>query len=336
MNRVGERMARFLRAYREVVILFVVIVACGGFYLFQPGGTNRFLTVDNWRVITVNISTDALMVVGMTLVIIAGGFDLSVGSTLAWGGIVTCKLMVVGVPIPVAILLGLTSGAVVGLVNGFIITKIGVNPLITTLGTMIIVRGVCLVTVQANPVTGLPPAFEQIGGGSIQLTQDFGIPYPVVVMVLTVIIADVLLRHSRFLRQVYYVGGNEEAARFSGINVDRVRSFTYIVTGALAAAAGIVNSSRLISASANAGERAELRVISAVVIGGASLSGGVGTILGAFLGLLLVGVIENGMEILGVNIYMKNVVLGSILIIAVTIDRINMEMIKRLVRWFKK
>jgi ribose transport system permease protein len=144
------------------------------------------------------------------------------------------------------------------------------------------------------------------------------------------------LRHFKFLRQVYYVGGNEEAARFSGINVDRVRSFTYIVTGVLAAAAGVVNSSRLISASANAGERAELRVISAAVIGGASLSGGAGTILGAFLGLLLVGVIENGMEILGVNIYMKNIILGSILILAVTIDRINRDMIKRFLYWLKK
>ena len=132
------------------------------------------------------------------------------------------------------------------------------------------------------------------------------------------------------------MGGNEEAARFSGINVDRVRSFTYILTGVLAALAGIVNASRLISASANAGERAELRVISAVVIGGASLAGGTGTILGAFLGLLLVGVIENGMEILRVNIYMKNVVMGTILILAVTIDRIDWPMLKRIGRWFKK
>ena len=154
-------------------------------------------------------------------------------------------------------------------------------------------------------------------------------------MALIVIVADLLLRHSRFLRQVYYVGGNEEAARFSGINVDRVRLFTYVLTGVLAALAGITNASRLISASANAGERAELRVISAVVIGGASLAGGTGTVLGAFLGLLLVGVIENGMEILGVNIYMKNVVMGTILILAVSIDRLDGAIIKRMIRWFR-
>jgi ribose transport system permease protein len=331
----GEAISRFVRAHREFVIGIALALACAGFYLFQPSDRDLFMTIGNWRVIAVNISTDALMVIGMTMVIIAGGFDLSVGSTLALGGIVTCKLMVLGLPIPGAIVAGLAAGAAVGAVNGFIVTKIGVNPLITTLGTMIIVRGICLVAVQANPVTGLPRAFGGIGEG-FRIVGHFEIPYSVLIMVVAVILADLLLRHSRFLRQTYYVGGNEEAARLSGISVDWVRSFTYIITGALAAAAGIINSARLISASANAGERAELRVISAVVIGGASLAGGEGTILGAFLGLLLVGVIENGMEILRVNIYMKNVMLGLILILAVTIDRINVEMLRRLIRWFKQ
>lgn len=334
MTPLAKRISDFTQAYREVVILLVLAVVCAAFYFIQPGEVNRFLTIDNWRVIAVNISTDALMVVGMTLIIIAGGFDLSVGSTVALGGIIACKLMVGGTPIPVAITAGLLGGAAVGAVNGFIITKVGVNPLIATLGTMIIVRGLCLVAVQASPVTGLPPAFAKLGD-ALHLGEGFALPYSVLLMIIVVVMGDLLLRHSRFLRQVYYVGGNEEAARFSGIQVDRVRMFTYMLTGALAALAGIVNASRLISASANAGERAELRVISAVVIGGASLAGGTGTVLGAFLGLLLVGVIENGMEILGVNIYMKNVVLGTILILAVTFDRIDKNMWKRLRRWFR-
>ncbi|MHC1767625.1 MAG: ABC transporter permease [Verrucomicrobiia bacterium] len=334
MTPLAKRISDFTQAYREVVILLVLAVVCAAFYFIQPGEVNRFLTIDNWRVIAVNISTDALMVVGMTLIIIAGGFDLSVGSTVALGGIIACKLMVGGTPIPVAITAGLLGGAAVGAVNGFIITKVGVNPLIATLGTMIIVRGLCLVAVQASPVTGLPPAFAKLGD-ALHLGEGFALPYSVLLMIIIVLVGDLLLRHSRFLRQVYYVGGNEEAARFSGIQVDRVRMFTYMLTGALAALAGIVNASRLISASANAGERAELRVISAVVIGGASLAGGTGTVLGAFLGLLLVGVIENGMEILGVNIYMKNVVLGTILILAVTFDRIDKNMWKRLRRWFR-
>jgi ribose transport system permease protein len=334
MNPLLKRLNQFTQAYREVVILGVLLVVCAAFYLAQPGLDNRFLTLDNWRVIAVNISTDALMVVGMTLVIIAGGFDLSIGSTLALGGIVACKLMVTGMPIPVAMLLGLTAGVAVGAINGFIITKVGVNPLIATLGMMIIVRGLCLVTVQASPVTGLPSAFAKLGE-AVHFGSSWDLPYSVLLMCMVVLAADLLLRHSRFLRQVYYVGGNEEAARFSGIAVDRVRVFTYALTGALAALAGMINASRLISASANAGERAELRVISAVVIGGASLAGGTGTILGAFLGLLLVGVIENGMEILGVNIYMKNVVMGVILILAVTIDRFDLAMFQRLRRWFQ-
>jgi ribose transport system permease protein len=334
MNILAKRMGEFTQAYREVVILFVLAVVCTTFYLVQPGEVNRFLTVENWRVIAVNISTDALMVVGMTMIIIAGGFDLSVGSTVALGGIIACKLMVSGTAIPLAIAVGLVGGAAVGGVNGFIITKVGVNPLIATLGTMIIVRGLCLVAVQASPVTGLPSAFAKLGE-ALHLPGGWDIPYSVLIMGVTVVGADVLLRRTRFLRQVYYVGGNEEAARVSGINVDRVRLFTYMLTGMLAALSGITNASRLISASANAGERAELRVISAVVIGGASLAGGTGTVLGGFLGLLLVGVIENGMEILGVNIYMKNVVLGTILILAVTIDRIDSAMLHRVMRWFR-
>jgi ribose transport system permease protein len=222
MRTTAKHLAQWIQAHRELVILLVLGLACIGFYVAQPGDTNRFLTVGNWRIIAVNISTDALMVVGMTLVIIAGGFDLSVGSTLALGGIVACKLMVGGVPLLVAIPAGMLAGAAVGAVNGFIITKVGVNPLITTLGTMIIVRGLCLVMVQASPVTGLPPAFATLGD-TWRLSANFDLPYSILLMALAVVVADVLLRQTRFLRQVYYVGGNEEAARFAGINVDWVR-----------------------------------------------------------------------------------------------------------------
>jgi len=330
----GSRLTQFVKSHREVVLLLVILVTCAGFYLFQPGGQDKFLTVSNWRTIANAISTDALMVVGMTLVIIAGGFDLSVGSTLALAAIVTCKMIVAGWAIAVAVAAGLAIGAGVGAVNGFIITKVGVNPLITTLGTMTIVRGLALVITQAQPVSGLPAAFGTMGE-SLRLTATFDIPYPVLLMVVTVVAADLLLRHSRFLRQVYYVGGNEEAARFCGIRVDWVRSFTYILTGLLAGAAGIVQASQLTSGSANFGDRAELRVITAVVIGGASLAGGEGTILGAFLGLLFVGIVEAGMSILDVSVYTKNVVLGTILILAVSIDRISLDKIRRMIHWFK-
>jgi ribose transport system permease protein len=324
-------LSRFLKAHREGVILLVVVAVSAGFYVLEPG----FMSVNNWSDIVVNMATDALMVVGMTLVIIAGGFDLSVGSTFALGAIVSCKLMVGGLPIPLAILVGLAAGAGVGAVNGFIVTKVGVNPLVTTLGMMGIVRGLCRVVTQANPVTGLPARFTRLGE-RVRLTATWEIPWFVFVMIVTVIVADLLLRHARFLRQVYYVGGNEEAARFSGIRVDWVRSFTYIMAGTLAAAAGIVSAARFTSVSGSAGERAELRVITAAVIGGASLGGGQGTILGAFLGLLLFGVIQSGMEFLHVNIYVKDIVLGTLLILAVMMDRINAESIRRLLHWLRK
>ena len=157
MSPILKQIGELSRAYREAVIGCVLLVVCAAFYLIQPGEANRFLTFDNWRVIAVNISTDALMVVGMTMIIIAGGFDLSIGSTVALGGIIACKLMVTGTPIALAVAAGLAGGGSVGAVNGFIITKVRVNPLIATLGTMIIVRGLCLVAVQASPVTGLPP-----------------------------------------------------------------------------------------------------------------------------------------------------------------------------------
>ena len=202
----------------------------------------------------------------MTFVIITGGFDLSVGSTLALGGYVASVAILNGYDAPVAIALGVLSGAAVGLVNGLIITKIKVNPLVTTLGTMTIVRGIVLVETQGRVMTGFPQSFRQLGEGSA-----FGVFYPVIIFLVLAAMADLLLRHSRFLRQTYYVGGNEEAARLSGIDVDRVRIVMYVITGMLAAMAGVITTAKNGSASPIAGTGAELRVIAAVVIGGASL-----------------------------------------------------------------
>jgi ribose transport system permease protein len=256
----------------------------------------------------------------MTLVIITGGFDLSVGSTLALGGYVASVALLAGYGAATAVTLGVLSGAIVGLVNGLIITKVKVNPLVTTLGTMTIVRGIVLVQTQGRVVTGFPQSFRQIGEG-----QVFGIFYPVLIFLGLLIVADFLLRHSRFLRQNYYVGGNEEAARLSGINVDRVRMVMYVVTGMLAALAGVITAAKNSSAQANVGQGAELRAIAAVVIGGASLSGGTGTVLGTFLGLLLTGMIANGLGFMSVSFYAEGIITGLILIVAVMIDQLTGE-----------
>lgn len=305
---------------RELIIFLCVLVTALVFYLIQPGATNRFLTADNLKAILTGLAPDGLIAIGMTFVIITGGFDLSVGSTLALGGYVASVAVLGGYSATTAIALGLLSGAVVGVINGLIITKVRVNPLVTTLGTMTIVRGIVLVETQGRVMTGFPQSFRQLGEGAAM-----GIFYPVIIFLVLAVIADLLLRHSRFLRQNYYVGGNEEAARLSGIDVDRVRIVMYVITGMLAAMAGVITTAKNDSASPIAGTGAELRVIAAVVIGGASLNGGVGTVLGTFLGLLLTGMIANGLGFMSVSFYAEGIITGLILIVAVMIDQLTGE-----------
>lgn len=305
---------------RELVIFLCVVATALIFYAIQPGDTNRFLTGENLRAILTGIAPDGLIAIGMTFVVITGGFDLSVGSSLAMGGYVASVALLQGYGTVAAVMLGVLAGALVGLVNGFIITKIKVNPLVTTLGTMTIVRGLVLVKTQGAVVAGFPESFRRLGEGAA-----FGIFYPVIIFLVLLVIADLLLRHSRFLRQTYYVGGNEEAARLSGIEVDSVRTVMYVVTGMLAALAGVLTTAKNGSASPIAGTGAELRVIAAVVIGGASLNGGVGTILGTFLGLLLTGLIANGLGFMSVSFYAEGIITGLILIVAVMIDQLTGE-----------
>jgi len=235
---------------RELVIFICALATALVFYIIQPGASNRFLTPDNLKAILTGLAPDGLIAIGMTLVIITGGFDLSVGSTLALGGYVASVALLNGYDTTVAVALGVLSGAAVGLVNGLIITKIKVNPLVTTLGTMTIVRGIVLVETQGRVMTGFPQSFRQLGEGSA-----FGVFYPVIIFLVLAALADLLLRHSRFLRQTYYVGGNEEAARLSGIDVDRVRIVMYVITGMLAAMAGVITTAKNGSASPMASGR---------------------------------------------------------------------------------
>jgi ribose transport system permease protein len=293
---------------RELVISLCVLITALVFYLIQPGAVNRFLTAENLRAILTGLAPDGLIAIGMTFVIITGGFDLSVGSTLALGGYVASAALLEGHGAPTAVALGVLCGGLVGLVNGFIITKVKVNPLVTTLGTMTIVRGIVLVETQGRVMTGFPQSFRRLGEGAVM-----GVFYPVITFLVLAALADLLLRHSRFLRQTYYVGGNEEAARLSGINVDRVRTVMYVVTGALAALAGVITTAKNDSASPIAGAGAELRVIAAVVIGGASL------------GLLLTGMVANGLGFLSVSFYAEGIITGMILIVAVTVDQLTGE-----------
>jgi ribose transport system permease protein len=255
----------------------------------------------------------------MVILLISGGLDLSVGSTLAFTGVV-CGLALTALKLPaaVSILLGLLAALGIGLINGLLVSKLKINPFIATLGMQITVRGLTLVLASGRAVLNLPESFTVVGQGRL-----FGVQYPIYIMLTLVIVGDLLMRNSRFFRQSYYIGGNEKAAGLSGIPVDLVKIFNYCLVALLAGIAGIMITARFGSSSLTVGTGVELRVITATIIGGASLSGGEGSVFGAFLGALFMGVLANALNLLGMDIYWQNLVTGLILIIAVVVDVLN-------------
>ena len=313
---------------REFVILIAVVLTALVFYAVQPGESNRFLSFSNLEAVLLGMSLDGLIAIGMTFVIITGGFDLSVGSTFALGGLVVGELLQAGYSPVLAIAAALFAGALVGLFNGLVITKVKVNPFVTTLGSMTIVRGIVLLQTQGNSLTGFPSGFVELGQG-----KAFGVFYPVIIMLVFLLIADILLRKARFLRKTYYIGGNEEAARLSGIDVDNVKTWMYVITGMLSALAGIISTAKTESTSPIAGTGAELRIIAAVVVGGASLTGGRGTIFGTFLGLMLTSIITSGLGFLRISFYAEGIVSGTILVFAVMLDQLTRERLRLFIRF---
>lgn len=305
---------------RELTIFISVLVCAAIFGMINP----KFLGIlpgggfsaDPIITLLLGVSIDGLVLIGMTIVIICGGFDLSVGSTMAAGGLVTALLLKAGTPVYLAVTAGLIAGLVIGYLNGLIITRLKVNPFITTLGTMSIIRGLVLVVTKNNPPGGFPESFKQIAWGQI-----LGIYYPIIILVIALILADVLLRNLKYLRQTYFVGSNEDAAGLTGMNVNAIKTFAFMLTGVLAALAGIIIAARGNSIDPNEGMGAELRVIAAVIVGGASLSGGRGTILGAFLGLMLMQIITTGLVFAGVAPEAQMVAVGLVLILAAMIDQ---------------
>jgi ribose transport system permease protein len=309
-----------LTGFREFMILAIVVAACIVMWVIAP----IFMTFANWSALLLQVSLECIVAIGMTILLVSGGFDLSVGSTFGLAGAVTAMAIVSGVPEVIALLLGLATGTVIGLVNGFIIARIGINPFVTTLAMMSMVRGLLLVITRGRNIAGLPEAFGVLGQGNL-----FGIQNPIWISLLLVLIGDIFLRKSRFFRQNYYLGGNERAAALSGIKVERLKIFNYALTGALAAFSGILMTARLGAASVTAGTGLELKVITAVIIGGASLKGGEGTILGSFLGSLLMGILIGALTILGVDVYWNSSIIGATLLLAVLIDTLGRYRVKR-------
>jgi ribose transport system permease protein len=291
-----------------------LLVLAAGLAVLSPD----FLTVGNLLDVTRQVSINAVISFGMTLVILLGGIDLSVGSILAVSSLVVALLMRGGESAALATAVGILCGALMGAANGLLVTKGRVAPFIATLGTMTLLRGLALVLCQGSPISGFPSGFfAALGGGYLARM----IPLPVVWMLVLFAILWFVLDRTVFGRHVYATGGNAEAASLSGVNVDRVQILVYTLSGFTAAVAGIILTSRLDSAQPTAGEGYELDAITAVVLGGTSLAGGRGWIFGTLLGALLIGVLNNGLNLVGVSAFYQQVIKGSVILLAVLLDR---------------
>lgn len=296
-------------------ILIALLVIC----IILSIATPYFFTVQNLVIVLRQVSVNGILAIGVTFVIIAGGIDLSLGSVVALTGVIAASFAHPGVyPLIVPLLIGLLTGALVGVISGLTITIGRVAPFIVTLGMMTMARGLALVWSDGRPVTNLSPAFNFIGGGDVLY-----IPVPILLFVLVIIVAYILLNYTTTGRYIYAVGGNEQAARASGIRVNAVKMFAYIMCSGLAALVGIVLAARITTGQPNAGVAYELDAIAAVVIGGTSLLGGRGTVTGTVIGVLIIGVINNGLDLLNVSSYYQQIIKGVIIIGAVLIDRKN-------------
>ncbi|GEM01083.1 ribose transport system permease protein [Halolactibacillus halophilus] len=307
----NKRIPHLVAQLGPLVGLLIIVVIIS---IIDPG----FLSAGNLLNVFRQVSINAMIAFGMTFVILTGGIDLSVGSTLALSSAVSASLLASGLDPILAVLAGLISGAILGAINGIVIAKGHVAPFIATLATMTIFRGLTLVVTDRRPISGLGDStfFQMIGKGYL-----FGIPVPVVLVGIVFIILFLVLKKTTLGRRIYAVGGNEEAAILSGIHSDRVKIFAYSLIGFLSSVAGMILTSRLSSAQPTAGESYELDAIAAVVLGGTSLSGGKGKIVGTLIGVLIIGVLNNGLNLLGVSSTFQQVVKGSVILLAVLVDR---------------
>ncbi|HCA82057.1 MAG TPA: ribose ABC transporter permease [Bacteroidetes bacterium] len=296
------------RQFGTLIGLFAVMVI---FWILSP----YFLSVSNLMNIAEQTSINAIIAVGMTFVIITAGIDLSVGSIVALSGIVLADLLQGGHSEPVAIVAGLTVGTVCGLVNGSLISYGKLPPFIATLGMMSVARGTALFYSDGRPISGFDAGFRFIATGEV-----LSIPVPVILMGLLYVVAYVVLNRTKLGRYAYAIGGNEEAANLSGINTKLIKTVVYGMCGLLSGLAAVVLTARLNSAQPIAGIMYELDAIAAVVIGGTSLIGGEGKISGTLIGAFIMGILRNGLNLLGISSFTQQIIIGSVIILAVLID----------------
>ena len=296
--------------------------------------SNAFLSVNNSLTVLLQTSVIGLLAIGMTMVIITGGIDLSVGSVLALSGVVTGLLMKAGLPVMPAMAFGVVTGGFCGFLNGLVITKMRITPFVATLGMMMIARGVALQLTGAAPISRLGETFGWLGNGALFRVVEMqgngfpkvvfpGIPYPAILLLIMAIYGSYLLQRRQIGRHIFSVGSNEEAARLSGVNVDRTKIWAYTASGALAGLAGMVLMSRLVTVQPNEGVMYELDAIAASVIGGASLMGGIGSISSSMIGAFIIGVLRNGLNMAGTSAFIQQIIIGVVVIGAVYIDQIR-------------
>ncbi|MGE5508173.1 MAG: ABC transporter permease [Chitinophagales bacterium] len=306
----SARTAGLFRRYGMLLIL-LLIVGCISLL------SKNFLTLSNFLVITRQVSINGLVAAGMTLVILLAGIDLSVGGVIALAGALLAMTLAATHNVALAVLVGLGVGAVVGTVNGLFVSYLDLPPFIVTLASLALSRGATLVITEGRPILVDSPSFEAIGGGYVG-----AVPIPVLITAAVYAVLAVLLYNTRFGRQVYAIGGNEAACRMSGIDVGRTKTVIYALCGALAGLTSIVLTSRLVSAQPTAGSGYELDAIAAVILGGTSMSGGVGGVGGTIVGAFIIGVLGNGLNLLNVSPFYQDVAKGLVILVAIVLDRL--------------
>jgi ribose/xylose/arabinose/galactoside ABC-type transport system permease subunit len=311
MMRSGVRWQRAA----DFALVGATIIECMVFAAISPG----FLSIDNAANIALSIAVTGILAVGMTAVILTGGIDLSVGSVVALAG-VTAAIAASswGAPTVIALMLAIGAGLITGAVNGTLIAYLRVPPFVATLAMLTIARGLAFIVTNGRSIGDLPPSFGALGRGTV-----VGIPAPVVVMVVVMLAGNFVLRRTVFGRHIYAIGGNSEAAWLAGVDTRRVRWFVYLLNGALVGLGGLTLASRMAAGVPNSGIQYELDVIAAVVIGGTSLTGGRGTIVGTLWGTVFIGVLTNGLNLANVDPYVQKIALGVVIVLAVIADQIG-------------
>ena len=312
-NAISNRLGKLNISWRDmgtVAGLLIMVVVFSSM-------SNVFLTQQNLINILQQSSINAVIAIGMTLVIISGGIDLSVGPVAALAAVLSAALLVAGYPVPIVILVALAVGLACGFVNGALIAYAGLQPFIVTLGTLSLFRALALLYTGGTPILGLPNEFRQLFSSSI-----LGLPVPVIVAAVLAVLATILLRKTPLGEYILAVGGNEEAARVSGVPIALTKVITYMISGGLAALAAIILIARLGAAEPTLGNLWELEAIAASAIGGASLMGGKGSIFGTILGAIVLGAMRNGLTLLNVQAFYQLLATGIIIILAMLVDRL--------------